>query len=449
MVNLKQIIILLFALFLVGCESSHYSYPGSSGTITEYENFIRHNPNDNDIPKAREKILKKASLQKLWSVLNSYMAQFDDIEGASYDEENGRLIIWGPQAQQGQTYELPPLLLDDFAVALTVLQDGHNPGVSIGTISGRVPTQEDIERTMRTQKLPVEYIPPSIQGTHMGSVLFEIDRCLKGLAHGEDNLSRQTVTSSVPGYLPVSRRLQHDDTWEEGKARPLGLWWFVPDETGVAFEGYTIKFVRYRMRVEYRSLMDDPAVAAFGDHLNERFDEFAREIPLFRELVRLHKLVQIARWYKECGFPTENFQQLYQRLSVKTPPTTKMIQTLATSKTIPGPYPGSYYIQQSFLIGGIDLSTRNYYIPAPSLPVTNLAPGRVTHWQPTEIHSAWRSPSPPRYGSFTTTPAPLPQFAKPIFQARPAATSYGWPIIVKDNRKYVAVSIPMTEKRGL
>ncbi len=388
-------------------------------------------------------------MKEPWNKLKRYMAQFDEIEGASYDEENGRLIIWGPQAQQGQTYELPPLLLDDFAVALTVLQDGGNPGVSIGTVSGRVPTQEDIERTMRTRELPVEYIPPSIHGTHMGSVLFEIDRCLKGLAHGEDNLSRQTVTSSVPGYLPVSRRLQHDDTWEEGKARPLGLWWFVPDETGVAFEGYTIKFVRYRMRVEYRSLVDDPAIGAFGDHLNERFDEFAREIPLFRELVRLHKLVQIARWYKECGFPTENFQQLYQRLSVKTPLTTKMIQTLATSKTIPGPYPGSYYIQQSFLIGGIDLSTRNYYIPAPSLPVTNLVPGRVTHWQPTEIHSAWRSPSPPHYGSFSTTPVPLPQFAKPIFQARPAATSYGWPIIVKDNRRYVAISIPMTETRGL
>ncbi len=448
MVNLKQIIILLFALFLVGCESSHYCYPGHFGTITEHENFIRHNPHAKNTEKSREKILEKAALKEPWNELNRYMAQFDDIEGASYDEENGRLIIWGPQAQQGQTYELPPLLLDDFAVALTVLQDGRNPGVSIGTISGRVPTQEDIERTMRTRKLPVEYIPPSIHGTHMGSVLFEIDRCLKGLAHGEDNLSRQTVTSSVPGYLPVSRRLQHDDTWEEGKARPLGLWWFVPDETGVAFEGYTIKFVRYRMRVEYRSLVDDPAIGAFGDHLNERFDEFEREIPLFRELVRLHKLVQIARWYKECGFPTENFQQL-QRLSVKTPPTTKMIETLATSKRIPGPYPGSYYIQQTFLIGGIDLSPRNYYIPALSLPVTNLAPGRVTHWQPTEIHSAWRSPSPPHYGSFTATPAPLPQFARPIFQARPAATSYGWPIIVKDNRRYVAISIPMTETRGL
>ncbi len=59
MVNLKQIIILLFALFLVGCKSSHYCYPGRLGTITEHENFIRHNPHARNTEKSRDKILEK------------------------------------------------------------------------------------------------------------------------------------------------------------------------------------------------------------------------------------------------------------------------------------------------------------------------------------------------------------------------------------------------------
>ncbi|MFA5865985.1 MAG: hypothetical protein WC975_15030 [Phycisphaerae bacterium] len=431
-------------LLIVGCVSS-YRYPGAHGTITEYENYIRYNPHDGKVSRAREMILNKMPLDNKWEEINRYMAQFEDIEGARYDEENNRLIIWGPKTETGKSSGIPPLLLDDFAVALTVLQNGQNPGVSIGTISGHVPTQEDIERVMQTRKLPVEYIPESTFGTHLGSVLFEVDRCLKGLSHGEDNLNQQPVRSSVSGYLPVSRRLQRDNSWETGKPRPLGLWWFIPDESGLAFEGYTIKFVKYRMRVEYKALTNDPAVAAFGDHLNEHFDEFAREFPPFRELVRLHKLVQVARWYQESGFPTEDFQKSYRRLHIKTPETTRMIQTLANSETTPGPYPGSYYIRQSFLIGGVNLSPRNYYIPAPSVPSQNLSPGAVTHWQPSERNSVQFSGSPPRYGSLPATRISLPAFATPIFQARPYPTACGWTVGL-NHRQFVAVSIPMVDR---
>ena len=332
-----------------------YNYPGSSGDISEYENFIRYNPMHAQISEARQIILRKVASCIPWDEIQRTMANLNDIDGARYNEENDRLVIWGPESDSGRFIAIPPLLLDDFAVSLTVLKAGQNPGVSIGTISGRVPTQQDIEQVVRTKQLPVEYIPLSTFNTHMGSVLFEIDRCLKGLAHGEDNYTRQEIHSSVPGYLPVSRRLQHDDTWEPGRPRPLGLWWFVPDETGLAFEGYTIKFVRYRMRVEYRALTSDPAVAAFGEHMSRHFEDFAQEFPPFRELVRLHKLVQVARWFQESGFPLDDFQRSYQRISIKTPAITKMIQTLASSKRIPGPRAGSYYIQQSFLIGGVDL----------------------------------------------------------------------------------------------
>lgn len=418
------------------------SCSSSGETITRHENFIRYSSERVNVGKAREIILRNSTVGDPWNEINRYLGKFDDIDGARYDEENDRLVIWGPEADQNHSKRLPPLLLDDFAIALDIFEAGKDLGVSIGTISGRVPTQSDIEHMMRTRELPIEYIPESTFGTHVGSVLYEIDRCLKGLAHGEDNLTQKSVMCSVQGYIPVSRRLQHDDTWEADKPRPLGLWWFVPDEPGIAFEGYTIKFVRYRMRVEYKSLVDDPAVAAFGKHLNEHFDEYAKEFPTFRELVRLHKLVQVARWYKESGFPIEDFMQGYKRLKIKTPKTTRMIRTLVDSKRIPGPYPGSYYVHELFLIGGVDLSPRNYYIPVTRLPKADVSVGRVSSWRPRERYRTQIRSSAPRYGSFRQHRAMVPSFVTPILNSRPSPMSYGWTASV-NGRCYTVVSIPM------
>lgn len=485
------------AVLLASCAPS-YRYPGSLGRIPDLENFIRHNPADSRVPNARRLILKKASRGAPWDEINEHLAQFEDIEGARYDEENNRLVIWGPKISDGSSVRLPtvpdevatalsrlpsnqrteisgllaqiervegtvldkdnsrlvvwgpqrqsdlggmpPLLLDDFANALTVLHDGENPGVSIGTVSGRVPTRADLDRALSTKSLPIEYIPPSTKGTHMGSVLYEVDRYLKGLAHGEDNVTHTVVQSSVPGYQPVARLLQKNGAADVDKPTPLGLWWFVPDPTGVAFDSgsYTIRFVNYRMRVEYRALTEDLAVAAFGDHMNEHFPEFAREVPAFRELVRLHKLVQVARWYEDSGFPSEQFRKSYRRLRLRTPERTPLLQTLVATK--PGPYPGSYY--QLFLIGGVDLSTRNCYVPSTSVPAARLNPGVAPVWEPGPAAPVWSGSAPPRFGTFAVGSAPVPTFAAPVFAARPAPMAYAWTVNIS-GCPYVVASIPM------
>ena len=77
MTSLKQIITLLLVLFIIGCESSHYSYPGSSGTITDYENFIRNNPNDNDVKEdigslAMEFGLYQVAVKSFRSILKDF-----------------------------------------------------------------------------------------------------------------------------------------------------------------------------------------------------------------------------------------------------------------------------------------------------------------------------------------------------------------------------------------
>jgi len=406
---------------------------------------------DARVADARRLIVKQAPDGAYWPWLeiNNYFAQFEDIEGATYNEEKDRLEIWGPKAiGTTSTIAMPPLLFDDFVTALTILEAGQNPGVSIGTENGRVPSEENLRQDIANERYPVEYIPPSTSGTHLGSVLFEVDRCLKGLAHGEDNLTRQPVSVSVPGYLSVAKRLQGDAASEVGKLRPIGLWWFVPDENGVAVEGYSMRFVRYRMRVEYRALANDPAVAAFGEHMSAHFEEFANDLGLFRELVRIHKLVQIARWYEESEFPAEQFRHNYRRLVVNTRPHTRLIRTLVSRQTTPGATRESYFVNESFLIGGINLSPRNQYIAARSLAAPNLAPGVVTHWRPQEMNTVQRVVAPPRYGSFPSGSVPVPLFTAPVLHARPTPESYGWTANL-GGRDYAVVSIPTRWPRGL
>jgi hypothetical protein len=344
----------MIAVYLVGCAST-----------TTPENRIRAYPQSSTAARSFKQILESAKLPSPWKEVAASIAFLDDIDGARFDDIAGRLDIWGPMSDASRP-TVPPLLFDDFVIALRVIAALGNPGVSIGTISGRIPTQDDINRVVRTRKLPIEYIPPSTKNTHMGSVLYEVDRRLKALAHGEDNVTHEPVSSSVPGYRPVPRLLREDRGLKAGEAKPLGLWWFVPDETGVALDGYAMKFTSYKMRVEYRALVDDPAIEQFGKHMSDNFESYAKEQVLFRELVRLHKLVQVARWYQESGFPTEHFSK-YPLLNITTPETTPMLQSLVSSRKTPGPHPGSYYIEQQFIIGGVDLSPRNTYMPASNL----------------------------------------------------------------------------------
>jgi hypothetical protein len=389
----------------------------------------------------RQAILGSVHLPSPWKEVGDSIALLDDIDGARFDDESGRLIIWGPTEKNGKAKVMPPLLIDDFVVSLKILRAGQNPGVSIGTVSGRIPTRNDIDRILQTGHLPVEYIPPSTAGTHMGSVLFEVDRTLKALAHGEDNITGQKVSSSVPGYCPVPRLLREDNTMKPGEAKPLGLWWFVPDESEVAFDGYTMRFTSYRMKVEYRALVKDPAIAEFGTHMSEHFEEFAKEFVVFRELVRLHKLVQVARWYEDSGFPTASFVTEYPFLRVDTPDTTHALQTLVSSRTTPGSYPGSYYVEQQVIIGGVDLSPRNAYVPASSLPAPQLVPGIVTPKLPGSISRFPSWTAPPRYGTISG-PVQIPSFAAPIMAARPTPNSYGWTATVS-GKTFAVVSIPV------
>ena len=76
-----------------------------------------------------------------------------------------------------------------------------------------------------------------------------------------------------------------------------------------------MKFVSYRMNVKYepRRLTG----TCFGDHMTANFAAYCREFPVFQELVRMHKLVQVAKWYRACGFPDDKLLA-HERLRIPT-----------------------------------------------------------------------------------------------------------------------------------
>jgi hypothetical protein len=409
-----------------------YPYPGALGTIPQLENFIRHNPTNPKVPAARDMIIQKASPDPQWLEVNKYFAKLADIEGARYDEENDRLVIWGPELDEKSTSTMPPLLVDDFAVALAVLEAGKKPGVNIGPIAGRL-TGPEVMRLVRIRRVAVEYIPPSTFGTHMGLVLLEIDRCLKNLTNGKDNLTLQPVKPAVEGFVPMVKLVRFDQPTTKGMPLvPYGRWWFVPDESGVACEGYTMKFVSHRIPLRYAAYVRDDSIEKFGNHINEHFDEYARELTVFRELVRLHKLVQVAQWYKDSKFPTESFLKRYKPLAIRTPSTTRRISKVVR-RNVSG--------QQWDLGGGVIFALANKYFPVSSVPAPQVALGAPPARQLERPVLALASAGPPRYGSFGATRPPTPAFAVPVFEARPSPSASGW-TAAKGSLKYAVVSVP-------
>jgi len=262
---------------------------------------------------------EKTSQMDPWFEIGKHLAQTDDIDGAHYDEKNEQLTIWGPKRDEHNGASLPPLLIDDFAVAFRAIEAGNNISVSIGTLKGHPLAEREMKRAISLGEIPVEYQPNCIFGTHAASVMFEADHCLKNLAFGVDISTQSPVRSNVPGYRSLSDLLKSENpaTPDDIQLIVLGL---APDETDLVVEGRTIKFYKLRMRVVSNTL-NNPMVEHFCNTINDHFDEFSLEFPILREMSRLSKVFAVARWYKESGFPTERFLKENELMRITTPVT--------------------------------------------------------------------------------------------------------------------------------
>ncbi len=276
------------------------------------------------------------------------MADLNDISGATYDPKTGQIILIGRK-----DISLPPMNMDDLAVAIRSVYGGENPGVTMVPID---PSMKNI-----TQK--VEYFG-AVENTHFGMVMFEADRYLKSMAAGKDTLTGEAVNPNVPGF-----KSEMDLSLEQRNSVPWHRNWFVPgqivlkkspDGKSMLFDQATIKlesrFIEFMPDGSQKDVVgSSPVTDQFTKFVNEHYSELATGKPELAELVRLAKIVGIVRWLHDNNIPIDlSWVGRYKVAQIETPSETPGV---ISEKNSPD---GSYKITS---MGGVDYSTQNSYAP--------------------------------------------------------------------------------------
>jgi len=266
------------------------------------------------------------------------LVDLNDITGVAYDPATGQLILLGRQDRS-----LPPMSLDDLAVAIRAAyepvgeKDGallfESPGVSIDPLD---PWRPDVHHP----EMAVTYLGHT-EGTAFGQVLFEADRYLKVLGHGEDNLTDQPVEPGVPGYQSMLELWQ---TYPQNPACPRWhrKWFFInqvrlketADGRAMVFDEsinpirLEARFVRWVNGEKVNVDCSDPAVEAFVGHVNEHYGEYAQAEPSLLKLQQLARVAAVVQWIQENEIPLDTtWLGRYQIQAVDTPTRTRAITT--------------------------------------------------------------------------------------------------------------------------
>jgi len=270
--------------------------------IRAYEQFIRSHPRHPRCEDAFRRIVQLASTPEDYK-RNLECADLVDIDKAMYDGQTGELIVVGPRIRKwGHGYLPPLLLLDDFATAIKLLDaESSDLGVALNMIPA---SREDSSTDDVPTQFAVTFTPAWLGETHFGHVLLEVDRRLKALALGVDGQG-EPIWSPVGGY----RAVPANSSGNSRAAIPIILR-VCPERPMVAFDGYSMRFVGYGIEVaSVGQGKSDPAIVALVKHMNANFHEYCREYPILQEFVRLHKLLQVAKWYRAAGFPHEGLKK--------------------------------------------------------------------------------------------------------------------------------------------
>jgi RHS repeat-associated protein len=273
------------------------------------------------------------------------LLSLQDITGVTYDEATGQIILLGEE-----NVALPPLDMNHVAVATESVLAGQDPGVSID------PPIVNNQMSVRYEGLT--------EHTEFGDIMFEADRVLKILTLGKDNITGQSVSSSVPGYKNMlQRRL---DSAQACVGAPTSTrMWFQPKEVRLvpSTDGNSMVFDEVSMELLYESksgnkVVSDPQAAAFASHFTQNYDAFAAEWPILQELEQLGKVVAIVKWIEDNQIPVDlSFLDNFPIEFFSTPTTTPVITVQGTRNF------GPLFCSLS-LRGGVSYVVPNEYLPA-------------------------------------------------------------------------------------
>lgn len=358
-------------------------------TLGAYERFISEFPGHPKVQEANQQLpgLRMQEARKAF-------AELTDVDGAIWDSDLDWPIIFAEVTKKDTS--LPPINMDDLIMAMKIIDEGEDPGVSIEPPGMDSPIPQIMMSVPEHQN--VRYIPDQIEGTHLGLRLFEADRMLKALCFGKDPITHRTVGCSVPGFKTLPQLARDSEDLTTGY---FGRIWFKPKEVALREVGNTIVFDKIVMGVESESSY--PAPTEFACHFEKNYHQFANEKLIYKELIRIAKFVAIARWLNDRGHLYSLALSDYQIQPVNTPSTTTTIQGLVKETYI------GMWIQRSVLVGGVILDTWNIYKSGANTYFKNM---------------------------------PLENFAKEVIKSRPYKTAIAWNFQI-GNSKYKAVAIPL------
>ena len=255
------------------------------------------------------------------------LLDINNITGATYDPNTGQIIIYGTT---NSPTALPPMNIDDLAVAFRAVSQGSMPVVSIENPKVNCPPPWG-GRECWTVRYGQFYTDP-LDGqskvldvsskTHFGWVMFEADRLMKCLQLGKDNRTSLPVSSSVPGY-----RSYLDLMFDEPN-RPNDWsvrFWLNPKEIAVepSADGKSMELRKAEMQVStevmYASsgeLESFPADEYTAKWMTDNYDDIANEQVTYdnegkphfswKELKQLAYLVGIVKWVKDNNIPFDS-----------------------------------------------------------------------------------------------------------------------------------------------
>ncbi len=270
------------------------------------------------------------------------LVNINEINGAVYDPASQQLILIGKSNSS-----LPPMSMDDLAVAIRSIYGGTDPAISID------PGPTD-------QEMVVRYFGQT-EDTEFGRIMFESDRLLKTLSMGQDNLTQKEMRPNLPGFKTEIDLATENIT----PKRQESVWhrlWFYPKEMVVSQAEGGMVFDRASLEVKseylppYQDLGSDPAALAFAAQLTTHYDDLAKEYPDLEKLRQLAKIVSIVKWLKDNQIPID--MAGFEQYQIQKVPTAKKTPT----QTVWGKeIQSGMWLMKVGLFGGVDFSFENTY----------------------------------------------------------------------------------------
>ena len=359
-----------------------FEFDGLSPSLqSDYKYYANYSPFD----------LGGVSLNKTAELLLS----LQDVTGATFDEATGQIVLLGRD-----NVSLPPLEMNHVAVATQSIYAGQDPGVSID------PPIVNNQMSVRYEGLT--------RNTEFGDIMFEADRVLKILTLGKDNLTGQSVSSSVPGYKNMLRRRLDAGCSTMPTTTRM---WFQPKEVRLvpSTDGKSMVFDAVSMELLYESkvgnqVVGDPQAAAFASHFTQNYAAFANEWPILKKLEQLGKTVAIIKWIKDNRIPVDlSFLDNFPIEFFSTVTSTPTVTVQGTKQT--GPVTCTVTIQ-----GGVTYQVPNQYLPAD--PSAGEALSEALAQRPSEGTFKWTYQPSSGAAAFLEASSPVTAVAESLTRSR-------------------------------